>query len=314
MLLGRKNKVIDLRKWHASASAHTQREHSKPPQRKLPLRYRRRNARALAWLVILLALAGAIWGLSLLSYAPRFSIDKVLVRGAEQVPAKLVDAYVEAKLYDGTYPLFSRSNIFLYRKTALEKGVADFFPLIRSIKISRESFLGTAIMVTIKERRPFALWCSDKEICYTMDDIGFIFAESSTSPSSMLIFRGGLSTSSASRRIPTGQASTAIGKSFLPEHMPGILGLITLLRQAGYAPAGARAIDNQDFSILFTEGFTLHASFGSDANMLVRNLKLAFSSSPMKGNLSKLDYIDLRFGNRVYYKFKGGTQQASGIE
>ena len=44
---------------------------------------------------------------------------------------------------------------------------------------------------------------------------------------------------------------------------------------------------------------------------MVRNLQLVLSSNPLNGKASDLQYIDLRFGNRVYYKLKGEAEATS---
>ncbi len=273
-----------------------------PNRNKLPLRARRRRLRAFALFAFVVLAAGAAQGLSWLSYLPQFSISTVSVAGTASVPARLVDAYVETKLYDGTYPLFSRTNMFLFPRAEIENDIAAFFPRIRSADIAREGFLAQAITVTVVERRPFARWCSSDDACYLMDDTGFIFAPASTStPELAMTFRGGITAT-----------STPIGASFVPQHLNGILELFRRLRDAGFAPTSATVEDDQDFSVAFTEGFTLRAAFGSDAAALARNLQLALSADPLRGKKDTLDYVDLRFGNRVYYKFKSGVRGSTG--
>ncbi len=53
------------------------------------------------------------------------------------------------------------------------------------------------------------------------------------------------------------------------------------------------------------EGFLLKVSYGADAGTLVKNLQLVLQSDVLQGKRDKIEYIDLRFGNRVYYKLKG---------
>ena len=291
---GKTNRVIDLRKWKPKSEMRSSAHASLTPRRVSTLRTRRRKLRALIALVLVVVVAGFVEGVSSLSYADRLSIGGITIAGTKDVPLKLVRAYVETKLYDGTRPLFSRDNIFLYPKASIEKSVISFFPRIRSADISRETFLANALTVTVAERQSFAFWCSDAVKCYEMDEGGFVFADSPTSTPHMgIVFRGGLSAS-----------TTPIGETYLPTHFPGILELFKRLREAGFAPEGATVLDDQDFSVSFDEGFILRASFGSDATALVRNLQLALSAEPLRGKVNKLEYVDLRFGNRVYYKNK----------
>lgn len=294
-----RNRVIDLRKLRAGAEARAVRARNLAPRHKTSLHARRQKLRALAVLFLLVIVGAMLWGVSQLSYSSKLAINGVSIVGTRNVPAPLVRAYVETKLYDGTYPILSNKNIFLYPRAGIEESISEYFPRIRTARISRDGLLAQAIIVNIAERQPTALWCAgdisafrNSKDCYLMDDSGFIFAPSTTSSQeSFLIFGGNLSVS-----------SSPIGETFLPAHISGVLELQTLLKKAGYAPVGIYAENEQDFSVQFKEGFTLRALFDSDADTLVRDLQLALSSDSLKGKENRLEYIDLRFGNRLYYK------------
>jgi len=131
-----------------------------------------------------------------------------------------------------------------------------------------------------------------------MDDGGFVFAENeATSSPHEYVFEGGVATS-----------SRPIGQSFVPAHLPGILVLLQTLSQAGLPPTGASVDNEQDFSVPLQNGFYVKASFGEDAGLLVKNLQLVLSSDALQGKQAEIEYIDLRFGDKVYYKLKGANE------
>lgn len=152
-----------------------------------------------------------------------------------------------------------------------------------------------------------------------MDDKGFIFAKDDTH-STGRIFSGGLpagrhgfstSTASSTSQIsPEASSGTApqanpIGRAFAPGHLPGILAFLDQLSRIGLIPLGVAVDDNgSDFVVPLTQGFAVKASFGQDKNMLVRNLQLILSADALQGKQSDIQYIDLRFGDRAYYKLK----------
>lgn len=266
----------------------------------MPLRARRRRLRALIALAILLFSGGAVWTVSLVSYLPRFSIQNISVSGAQKLSPRLIGSYAGTILQDGSYHLLSRSNIFLYPRESIEKGIVDTFARIKSARVSRSSLLATEVKIEVKEREPYALWCSDGVRCFTMDEDGFIFTEMSTATTTQYVFQGGLATS-----------SEPIGQTFIKAHLPGLLTLLRFLGQAGYEPRGAVVGDEQDFSVSLARGFTIRASFGGDVSALTKNLQLVLSSKTLKGKEDQIEYIDLRFGNRVYYKLKGQVESSS---
>ena len=98
-------------------------------------------------------------------------------------------------------------------------------------------------------------------------------------------------------------------------HLPGILALLQILSQTGYAATGATVQNAQDFWVPLSigqpasgQGFYIKASFGEDPNSIVNNLQLVLSSDALAGKFDQLEYVDLRFGDRVYYKLRGGAE------
>jgi len=296
--------VIDLRKRRAGAQVRAARARARaelPVHRKTSLRARRRKLRALAVLAALILAGGVVYGAGELSYLPRYSIDDVSVEGTASVPPKLVRAFVETKLNDGTYPIISRENIFLYPKAAIAKSISEYFPRILSAQISRASLLAQAITVTVVERKPFALWCSGTMKCFEMDNTGFVFATAASTSPGEVVFSGGLATSTA-----------PLGQMFLPRQFAGVLTFLSRLRDQGFSPTGVSVDNEQDFSVSLAEGFVVRATFSADASALVRNLQTVLSSDSLNGQQSRAEYIDLRFGNRVYYKLRGGVATTTG--
>lgn len=276
--------------------------------RPLPLRSRRRRARAAAALALFLLVGAATWGVGYLSYLPRFTVQEIAVRGAEDLPPRLIRYYAETVLYDGSYHFLSRANVLLFPREEIEHSLASFFPRVKSARIERSSLLATAATVAIEEREPFALWCKPPlpdgtpDACYQMDNEGVVFAvapESATS-SARYIFGGGLVV-----------GKEPVGQTFASSHLPGLSALLAELGQAGLHPLGATVENDQDFIVPFAEGFTLKASFGKEPSALTRDLQLVLSSDPLRGKEDQIEYADLRFGNKVYYKLKGEERAQS---
>jgi hypothetical protein len=147
----------------------------------------------------------------------------------------------------------------------------------------------------------------------------------SISQSQQYVFEGGLglgTSTDATSSNPSGQASTSqaavqnpIGQTFVGAHMPGIVALLQMLGQAGFSPSGATVENAQDFWVPLKpglpaggQGFYIKASFGEDPGSIVSNLALVLSSDALAGKESQLQYVDLRFGDRVYYKLQGAAE------
>ena len=243
-----------------------------------------------------------MYAVSWASYLPYVSVHSIVVVGAKEVPANMIQRQAETVLNDGSRHFFSRTNIFIYPRAVIEKSIESFFPRIESAHISRASLLATVVTVAVKEREAFAMWCSSVAACYVMDDAGFIFAE----------LPPGVSGGAATPYVFHGSVESAnpVGHTFATGHLPGLVALLELLEQAGSGPQGIAVENAQDFQIAFTEGFGVKASFGQDASTLAKNLELLLSSDALRGKAGNIEYIDLRFDNRVYYKLKGEREVA----
>ena len=305
--------IVDLRKRKPGGDSGGLRPFAFPePKKRSTLRGRRMRLRTLVALAVAALLAGVAYGLSLASYLPQFSIQNIDVRGTKELNPQLVRVYVESVLHDGAYSLFSRANIFLYPRAQLQEAVKEYFPRIENVHIARESLLSTVLVVALEEREAFARWCTSfdssstgeqSESCYVIDRGGLVFAPvgtTSTGLATPYLFRGGFSAT-----------SDFLGHTYLPGRFTGIVALLERLGQSGFATRSVFTEGEQDFSIALTRGFELRASFGADVPGLVRNLELVLSSESLRGKEGQLEYVDLRFGNRVYYKLKGEEQQSA---
>jgi hypothetical protein len=85
---------------------------------------------------------------------------------------------------------------------------------------------------------------------------------------------------------------------------------LELLSRAQFNPQGATVVNDQDFTVPLAT-YYLKASFGEDTGLLMRNLQLVLASDALQGKQDAVEYIDLRFGSRVYYKLKGMAEAKS---
>lgn len=301
----KRSKVIDLKKAaekreEARWIAPRVESRTGKPQR---LRARRRKRRALMFGVCILFAAGVTGSLGVASHMERLAIKNVSVSGAKQLQANAITTAVQKSLSDNRWWIFAKKNIFLYPKNEIENRLSVEFPLIKSVEIYRPALLAQAVVVAVEERQPYAKWCGAQ--CYVLDESGYIFAEASDaqSPTTPYVFRGGL--------LPR---TDIIGQTFLQGRLNDIAYILSLLKTAGYQPTELTVENEHDFSISLSGTFTLRALFGTGGENIVRDLALALEADSVQGRVDELEYVDMRFGNRVYYKWKGvaDVQQENG--
>lgn len=259
-------------------------------------RRRRRLVRiAVVLTVLLLLLGGSIVGLS---WLPQMRITAATIEGANSLSTSTLESSV-LKALSGTYGhVFPKNNVLLYSKEVIVQSLLAQYSPLKSASVKLEDF--HTVRVTVTERTPVALWCgTEPDIvapCYLLDDSGAAYAPSADySGDVYLRYYGSLSTSTVPERY--------LGVRQFEE-------LQALIRALGQSvstdtPQTIAVDEHADVHVTFTSGFVLLFSLTEDEGLTRNRFTLALKSSPFKGHsLSEFQYLDLRFGDKLYYKVK----------
>lgn len=281
--------VIDLKK----ATPHRAKEREVPRSsaaRPARLKTRRRHKRIITVVACLLGGVGVVGALGGVSHLQQLAVADVSVQGVQQLSVESLAQSVKDDLNQSKFHLFSQKNIFLYPKSKIESELSVDFPRIKNVSVARESLFAAALLVTVQERAPYATWCRGSS-CYVFDSRGFIFADKSEVPEKSYVFYGGL--------LPDAEP---IGQTFLQGRLPETISFLDALGAVGYAVQGFSVDSEKDFTVMLSSGQKLLASFDIPPDQLLRNLTTTLESESLQGKFETLEYIDLRFGNKVYYK------------
>lgn len=254
-------------------------------------RKRRRIIFAASAGVLLLVLAGVFF------YAvrmPEFSIQNITIDGTYAISSDAVQKMVENELQDNGFVLIPKRMVFVYPKAALETMLLKEFPQMREVSLSRDSLLGTTLYVKVTERTSYGIWCTDDTTaCYQFDASGFLFAPADAFAESY-IFYGGVATD-----------TPPITQYFYPGRMDTLRALLDALSPIGLDPHIVRVMNESDVDIELLGGMHIKVSLNTTPEESISALGVALASDALKDKREAIEYIDIRFGNRVYFKFKG---------
>jgi len=236
------------------------------------------------------------------------NISEITVQNDDSITTADEIKEIVQKNIDGKYFwLYPKTNIFLYDKTGIEQDIRDKFKRIKNVNIENIGF--NTLKIAIKERNAYALWCGTEIIpedkCYFLDDEGYIYSEAPTFSGNVFFKNYG----SIKNENP-------LGISFLEtKKFKEISFLIKSIKDMNLNPVSFLASENGDYEIYLSDNSNSYNFYGGkiifnkddDLGKIFDNLTTILSENALTKEFNhavQLDYIDLRFGKKVFYKFQ----------
>ena len=244
-------------------------------------------------------------GMSALTFHSSVSISAVVVEGTRQISAAQIESATLRALLADEGMFYSRNTILTAHLRAVAERVKTEFPKIQDITIQRYGMNTVKVIVT--ERIPFATWCdaTGEGICYHLDEGGYVFEEVSGARIDPTL-RGG---------VPTGQG---LGAHVLPGAFNRLRGFIEAFRGIGMNSSEISISDDGvDMRMSFRDNPDVIVLLDDNPDRVVQTINAARSAAPVKEKYGQLEYIDARFGNRLYYKSRStsdATEEAEQTE
>ena len=271
---------------HASAKLH----HSKVAERRIKIRI---LLSAITFTLVVIFLGALSW----LSFLPVLAVQDIEVSGNVDIRTRAVQSVLLEYTEKPLFGFFSRQSALLYPGAELEKILLFEFPKIESIQIDTQ-FSKQKVVVAIIERESYAQWCKNIEQdiqCYALDVNGFIFEHIEPSVDS-LIFEGGLSIDTVN----------VLRKFVEPKYFNDVSNFIIKLSDLGL-DVQKFVFEDQDARVYIKPSWEIRIALDKDLSSTIVNLGAVLDEYHLRKKLSELDYIDMRFGERVYHKFKEST-------
>ena len=255
-------------------------------------------------------------GLTFVSRISKFNISEVQILGNKIIETKAIEQTVQENLSGYYLWVFPKTNFIIYPKNRIKKDLANKFKRFETILINDKNIKTLEISVT--EREGKYTWCggivpalvSDTSSlkCYFMDSSGYIFDEAPYFSGNVYFkFYGG------DENLNIENPS---GSFFMPKYFKQIITLkenleLMNLKPAAFFQSGDESHKGEGFISLVSEPITgpyVTFKLDSDYQKMTENLQAAISTEPLQTELKEkfdsLLYIDLRFGNKVVYKFQ----------
>ncbi len=274
------------------------------PESRLRARKRRRRLR-LGLLLGALVVLSIVTGIAA-SRAALVRVSTIEVSGNETLASSSVRELMQQGLKGEYLWVVPRDNIFVYPKAALTAELLALNPVFSQVEIHAVDFHTIAVVVV--ERQPRALWCSYENSCYFMDEAGVVYAQAPAFSAPVYTQYSGPTNP---LRVES-HSDNPLPKQFLtPADFAALSALVDalVLKVAAATSTGELshvAVDtNNDVTMRFSKGFSLKFALHDQGGDVFERFALALTSDLFKAHtLGDFEYLDLRFGDKLYYKLR----------
>ena len=229
---------------------------------------------------------------SWISFWDVLGVQAVRADGLQELSPYALEAFALNETADPALFAFSRQNVLTYPTQHVASALLYAFPKLNSVELTR-SMSDHTVVIDVVERLPYALWCrtSDTHKCYRVDDTGFVYERVATT-TDMLIVTGGVATEGEVLRAQVSPQYFATAQAF-----------VDALRDHGVHVERV-VLEEPDARFVTDAGWYLYVALDKDIGATAFNLDAILDEYELRDVLDTLAYIDMRFDERVYYKFR----------
>lgn len=249
-------------------------------------------------------------GLSYLASWQRVNIKDITISGNKIIDTETIRGIAEGEMNGKYLWIIPKTNFLFYPKNKITNHLTDSFKRLSSISIDISD--SNILDIKVSERTASFTWCgvsremenNENQKCYFLDDSGYIFDEAPYFSGDVYFRFYGPNSSDTDQ---------GTGAYFFQDNFKKLISFKDISTKIGLKPVAMQMANDGEGS-LFLGGSKdisspiIRFKIDSDFSKITENLQTALHTDPLKKKFntkgSSLEYIDLRFGNKVYYKFK----------
>lgn len=246
-----------------------------------------------------------------ISHSEKWRILRVDITGANTISKDDVRASATDKILGNYFFVYARDNSYLFPNSEIEHALLEQFPRILSVHAVRTDV--NSIVINIIERKPYALWCGDLFLgvedltnCWFIDSTGYIFDKAP-------VFSDGVYFEMYGKLAKKSEGE--ILRASLPHDRFLVTNtFVKLLHEQVGETLRANLKDNEETEITlrtssrypFLAGTIIRFTTANDPATLIKNLLSTIQVQFPNGIAlkKKLLYIDMRFGNKIFFGYE----------
>jgi len=245
------------------------------------------------------------FGLAYLSHLDSLNITEVEIGGNRVIDTEALKTTVNQQIARKYLWLFPKTNILIYPQNAIKNELRDKFKRVKDVSLSIKD--GKILAISLIEREAKYTWCGitinlEEEKCYFLDADGYIFDEAPYFSEEVYFKFYGL------------ENYNPLGTFFSEQNFKQLISFKDTLAGMELRPIAMYVKNDGNAEVILSKGSSASVppkiifKMDSDFQNIAENLDAALHTEPLlskfKNKYSSLQYIDLRFENRVYDKFQ----------
>jgi cell division protein FtsQ len=224
-----------------------------------------------------------------LLFSDFFKIRNIEISGLKKLEKEEVEKVIRENLEKKIF-IFRRDNIFLVNLNQIKSETFQKFPQVDKIEFRRK--IPDKLLINIKEKREVALFFQNEKN-FLLDENGIIFEEAT--PEVQLL------------KIESfiNRGELVLGEKVIEkETLTKILEIEKKLKDLNISLEKVLIVSEDNLDFKTKEGWEIFIDPQKDIDWQITKLKIALENAIPKERISDLEYIDLRFGNFAYPKYK----------
>jgi len=279
----------------------------------IEIKRKRRALRIKLGILFVVLFVGIVWLLSFLSSIKNITINEITIMGTHIVDQTDIESVVRKNLSGKYLYLFPKSNSLIYPHNKISKDLIATFPRIKTLSVYIDSL--NTLRIEITERKGEYLYCGATvpenknevgENCYFINNDGFIF-DKAPYFSGNVFFKYYV-------KVGDG-AADPLGKQMLSkDEFQTMVRFIDSVAELGFRPTYLEMNSEEGTNYLYLNhspsGTKPRIIFKNSDNLVLleENMAIAMKKKEFADEINSkynaLQYIDLRFKNKVLYKFQ----------
>jgi len=220
-------------------------------------------------------------------YSDLFKIKSIKISGAELINQIELEQIIDDQLQTWRWRLLPQKNVLFTSKKKITRAISERYGL-DEIEIKRG---WQKITINIKERISYLIINSQSKF-YFADKQGIIIREVPTAET--VNYQGEFPILNLPDEINIGSmAVTAKMVEF-------ILNLNDRIKTLGIEAESYQSGGPTEITLITKTGWQAHFDINNDLDISIENMQMVLNNKVK--DLSSLEYIDLRFGDKIYYK------------